>query len=96
MFDPKSPAEIAEAVGARVRALRLQRNVTQADLARRAGISRPTLGALEQRGKASLETLVRVLYACGREHELDGLAQPDPPATLDEAFGGKPRERARP
>lgn len=80
MFDIPTHAGYLRALGQRLRALRLQRNETQADLARRAGISRPTLSALEQRGQGSLDTLARILYALGREAELDELLLPDPPS----------------
>ena len=95
MFVTKNPTEIARSLGVRVRTLRLQRNVTQSQLARDAGISRPTLGALETRGRASLETLARVMYALGRETELDALLAPDPPSTLDEVTSVSARQRAR-
>ncbi len=97
MFNIKSPPEYAAELGARLRALRLQRNITQARLAEQAGISRPTLAALERRGSASLRTLAHLMYALGREAELETLLAPDPPSTLTEATGAdRPRQRARP
>ena len=95
MFSSTSPSDYVSRLGARLRTLRLQRNITQARLSERAGISRPTLRALESSGKGSLETLARVLYALGREQELDALLHPDPPSTLDEAESPTPRQRAR-
>jgi transcriptional regulator with XRE-family HTH domain len=84
-------------LGARLRALRLQRNLTQADLASRAGISRPTLAALEREGAGSLETLASVLYALGREAELEAIGQPDPAMSLEDVVAPKRvRQRARP
>ena len=94
MFDVETPAEQCAALGQRVRALRLQRNITQARLARDAGVSRPTLSVLERSGSASLETLARVLYALGRESELGGLVAPDPVMSLD-ALDAPTRQRAR-
>lgn len=46
MFNPKLSADHAQELGARLKAL--QRNLKQAALARDAGISAPTLGALSQ------------------------------------------------
>jgi transcriptional regulator with XRE-family HTH domain len=94
MFSITTPAEHVTALGARVRALRLQRNETQAALAARAGVSTPTLAALEE-GRGTLLTLSRVLYALGRERELDALVPPDPPRNLDEVVSPRPRRRAR-
>lgn len=96
MFDTKTPPDLARDVGARLRDLRLQRNMTQIDLARRAGVSRPTIGSLERRGQGTIETLARVLYVLGRERELEALLAPDPPSTLEDLSRRKKRERARP
>ena len=95
MFDARDPTDYAVELGGRLRALRLQRNVTQAHVARHAGISRPTLSALESSGKATLVTLARVMYFFGREGELEELLRPDPPSTQDEAVAPKTRRRAR-
>lgn len=65
--------ERATEVGARLRALRLQRNLTLASLAERAGVSRRTLSTLKRTGRASLETVATVMCAVGREGELDRL-----------------------
>ena len=94
-FSTNTPSDYVSRLGARLRALRLQRDITQARLSERAGISRPTLRALESSGKGSLETFARVMYALGREQELDALSQPDPPSTLEEAESPAPRQRAR-
>jgi transcriptional regulator with XRE-family HTH domain len=96
MFYAKSPTEITKEIGERLRLLRLQRNIKQEDLAIRAGVSRPTLGALERCGRGSLDTLARVIYALGREGELAALLAPDPPSTLKEVTTPSQRERARP
>jgi transcriptional regulator with XRE-family HTH domain len=95
MLYAKSPADIKKEIGVRLRSLRLQRNITQKNLA--------TFAALE-RGRGSLETLCRVMYALGRERELEALLAPDPPSTLlildpdvlDECFSSGPRRVPRP
>jgi len=95
MFDTKSPDTVVAELAERLRSLRLQRNITQAHLARQAGVSRPTLSALESRGRGTVETLVRVMYSLGRERELDALLAPDPPSTLED-LDEPTRQRARP
>jgi DNA-binding XRE family transcriptional regulator len=95
MFSITTPSDHVTALGLRVRALRLQRNETQAALAARAGVSTPTLAALED-GRGTLLTLARVLYALGRERELDALVPADPPARLDDVVAPRTRRRARP
>lgn len=86
----------AARLGVRLRELRLQRNITQAALARLAGVSRPTLAAFERGGRGSVETLAAVMYALGREAELAALLAPDPPSTLAEVTVPRRRQRARP
>ncbi len=98
MFDPNdgiASTARAKQLGARLRELRLQRNITQAELARATGVSRPTLAALERDGRGTVETLASTLYALGRESELDSLLMPDPPSTLLEVVRPLVRRRAR-
>ena len=101
MFSVKSPPDYAREVGHRLKALRLQRNLRQGDVARDAGVSAPTLSALENHGRGTLEALARVMYVLGREREFDALLLPDPPSTLEElsspssATPGQGRQRAR-
>lgn len=94
MFDVTADA-IAAGIGARLRALRLQRNITQAELSADAGVTRPTLSRLERTGVGSIDTLSRVMFALGREGELSALLAPDPPSTLDDLAARAPqRQRA--
>ena len=52
-----------QALGARLAAVRLKRNLTQTALAREAGVSRATIERLERGAGADLKLLVRVLRA---------------------------------
>jgi transcriptional regulator with XRE-family HTH domain len=65
-------------LGARIRAARLRRRMTQATLAARVDVSLPTIRKLEK-GDAttSLATLARALQALGLEKDLDLLAADD-------------------
>jgi transcriptional regulator with XRE-family HTH domain len=88
--------ELIRAVASRVRALRVSRNISQQDTAKKAGVSLRTLRRLENQGLSTLETLVRVLRA---------LEVPDPLAALLPApqlspmallhAGAHPPQRAR-
>ena len=51
-------------IGTRLRAYRLAQLVTQADLARRAGVSTGTVQNVEA-GRTSLDSLIRVAFALG-------------------------------
>ena len=52
-------------LGERLRTLRRRRRLSQEDLARCVGVTRPTLGVLEREGKGRLSTLQRVLTVLG-------------------------------
>lgn len=86
-----------EGLGQRLARERLRRNLSQADLAREAGVSRATVGRLENGESTQLLNLVRVLRALGLAEQLDSLA-PEPrvrPLELAERAGQR-RRRASP
>jgi transcriptional regulator with XRE-family HTH domain len=58
-----TPEEIQIALGARLRRLRLNRNIDQLTTAEKAGISEKALRNLEAGRGSTIETLVRVLKA---------------------------------
>jgi transcriptional regulator with XRE-family HTH domain len=68
----------AEALGARLRAARLRRRMSEAEMAERAFISRPTLRKLET-GDLTVGTaiLARVLEVLALEGDLDRIAADD-------------------
>ena len=91
-----SDAAILEALGSRLAAARLKRNLTQTALGREAGVSRATVERLERGAGADLKLLVRVLRAL---QLLEGFLasiptdEPSPMALL--RAQGKKRQRAR-
>ncbi|MBS0373880.1 MAG: helix-turn-helix transcriptional regulator [Proteobacteria bacterium] len=94
MITYATQAEQAAALGERLRALRLERNLHQDALAARAGVALNAVKNLES-GRGTIRTLVAVLRALGRDTWLDALA-PLPtinPLALPKA--GRPRQRAR-
>jgi transcriptional regulator with XRE-family HTH domain len=85
-----------EALGSRLAAVRLKRNLTQTALAREAGVSRATIERVERGVGADLKLLVRVLRALELlEGFLAGIPadEPSPMALL--RARGKKRQRAR-
>ncbi len=95
MFSTKDATLYAREIGQRLKDLRLQRNLRQRDVARDAGLSAPTLRALENHGRGTVEALARVMYVLGRERELEQLLAPDAPSSLEELAPTPPRKRAR-
>ena len=92
-----SDQEVLEEVGRRLQRTRLQKNVTQAQLAERAGVSVRTVSAAEAGEDIRLSTLIKLMRAFGRLENLDSLL-PEPrvsPLELVERKG-RERQRARP
>lgn len=97
----QTAAEMEVSLGERLKTLRLHRNLEQATLAQRAGISVRTLRNLESGAGSSLRTLILVVRALGRESWLQTIA-PVPtinPLMLTRAAfprqrAGKPRPKA--
>ena len=88
--------EILREIGVRLQGLRLQQNVTQAEIAERAGVGHATVRRAEAGENISLETVVKILRALGRVEALDGFL-PEPlisPIRLAEQREQK-RQRAR-
>lgn len=62
-----------QALSARVKQRRKERGLTQAQLARKAGMSLASYKRFEQTGLISLESLVKISIALGSESDFDGL-----------------------
>ena len=66
----KSPEELLQEIGEKVKERRLHEGLTQATLADKAGVSRRSLIELEAGRGSQLETFVRVLKAMGLDDNL--------------------------
>lgn len=93
-FTVATSQQIERALGRRLEALRLSRNLTQADLAAAAGVSQSTIKRLERGDTISLETFIRVLIALRLQGHLATLL-PDPGIRPVERVSGLKRERRR-
>jgi transcriptional regulator with XRE-family HTH domain len=97
MTDSSEPGDEAlqEPLGSRLRGLRLNRNESQEELARRAGVGKATLQRLEEGRSGTIVTLLRVLRALDLDN-LDALVPAVEKSPLAEARGERQtRARAR-
>jgi transcriptional regulator with XRE-family HTH domain len=69
-WNAMSDQALAEFIGQFIRSKRMEQNITQAQLAKDAGISRSTLVLLEKGETASLGTLLQVLRMLNQLHVL--------------------------
>lgn len=89
-----TPVEMEAALGEKLKALRLSRNLDQKTLAERAGLSVRALRSLESGQGSTLKTLVSILRALGRQDWLNTIA---PVATINPLTltrEAQPRQRA--
>ena len=84
--------EWLDRIGAALRQLRLARNLSQTELASRAGIGRSAVQNLEA-GRGTLTTLVRIVRALDREEWLASLA--DTPTVNPLHLPSRSRKRQR-
>ncbi len=82
-------------LGSRIATSRLNRNLTQDDLAKEAGISKRTLQRVEQGESTHVTNLIRILRALGLLENLEGLI-PEPAISPVQQMKmrGKQRRRA--
>lgn len=86
--------EMEAMLGERLKTLRVHRNLDQATLSSRAGISVRALRNLETGNGSSLRTLIVVLRALGREQWLETIAPVPTINPLMLTREAKPRQRA--
>ncbi|MDH0756161.1 helix-turn-helix domain-containing protein [Pseudomonas juntendi] len=70
------PVEVVRRLCERLRSERLSQQLTQAEVAGRAGVAISTVSSLEAGRNVSFENLVRIAMVLGRASELEGLFQP--------------------
>jgi transcriptional regulator with XRE-family HTH domain len=85
-----SKKEISRELAERCRNLRLEQNLSQKELADRAGIALQTYRRFEQAGSISLERFIGVVQSLNRIPELEGLLLPSPIEDLDQIEKPKP------
>jgi len=87
-----------ETIAQRVKAIRLEHNWTQAEVAKRSGVTLGSLRRFEQTGEISLGNLYRISAALLRLNDWNHLFQPKPIRTIEEIErlnNSRPRKRAR-
>ena len=72
----KQPAQVAQELAQRLAVLRKQEGFSQAELARRSGVSLGSLRRFEQSGKISLESLLLLSQMLGRLDEFERVLLP--------------------
>ena len=72
-LEQKTPSEITQAVAARVRARRKELRLTQAEFAKRAGMSYGSYRRFEATGCIAFDSLAKIAIVLSREDDFDAL-----------------------
>ena len=94
-FISNSPNEVATQLAARVKARRLELNLTQEGLATRAGIKFATYRRFEQTGEISLRGLIQIAFALNTLSEFDNLFAQKQYQSLDDVLNEQKANRKR-
>jgi len=96
ILDDSADAAALIELGQRLTRARLDRNLTQADLAREAGVAKRTVERLEAGESTQLANLLRMLRALDLLGRLDALVPESLPSPVEQLrLEGRKRERAR-
>ncbi len=86
---------ILKEIGERISTIRLNQNLTQADLAEEAGVSKRTVERLEAGESVQITSLIRLLRSLGLQQRLEILfPEPVPSPIAQLKLQGKKRRRA--
>ena len=80
----RTPEETERTLADRIREERLRLGWKQSTLARRSGVSVPTIRRFERTGRTSLRSLLRLCHALGRLDEFADLLAPPPASSIAE------------
>lgn len=94
-FDVLNPGEVAMRIAARVKARRLELDLTQEGLALRAGIKFATYRRFEQTGEISLKGLLQIGFALNALSEFDALFAQRQYQSLDDVLNEQSVTRKR-
>ena len=75
-FKFSSAEEIALVLAQRLKSLRVQKEIAQADMAQRMDVSRSTLNTLENTCKGSVTSWIKLVQFLGQEAQLQALFKP--------------------
>lgn len=72
-FTFASPSELGKEMARRIKMQRMRLDISQPELALRAGVALGTVSGFEKTGKATLETVLRLIVSLGLTKELEPL-----------------------
>ena len=89
-FTFATPTELCVEIAQRLKAQRMRLELSQPELAQRAGVALGTVSGFEKTGKATLETSLRLVVALGLTKELESLFLQKPTSIKELEEASKP------
>ena len=94
-LEVETPQEVMKEIAGNVKLRRLEKNITQEGLAKRAGIKLPTYRRFEQNGEISLLGLIRIGWALGMTDDFKSLFVRKQYDSFEEAISKETKVRKR-
>lgn len=94
-FNLSTPNDVAQQIAARVKARRLELNLTQEGMATRAGLKFATYRRFEQTGEISLRGLLQIAFALNALVDFDGVFTQKQFQSIDEVLNEHKVNRKR-
>lgn len=91
-FDPK---KVAHEMAHRIMELRLEQNITQAELSKKSGVSLGSIKRFERTNEISLKHLLQIALVLGALDQFASLFKNSNTKSFDELVSNKKRKRAR-
>lgn len=85
----RTPKEIQLNIAQRIRKLRKSRKMTLEQFAKASGVSLGSIKRFERTGQISLQSLVKIAFALGREEELEQLFENVEIHSIEEIIHGE-------
>ena len=92
---PPTPNEVGDEIAAKVKARRLELNLTQEGMAIRSGLKFSTYRRFEQTGEISLRGLLQIAYALNAIKDFDGLFATKQYQSLEDVLNESTNKRKR-
>lgn len=87
--------EILSLLSAKAKSLRLQKNLRQSDLAKKSGLSLPTISTFEKTGLISFANLIKITRALGAIETLSALFPALPVMDIEQMIASENTQRKR-
>ena len=95
-FTFATSSELCKEIARRVKAQRMRLELSQPELAQRAGVALGTVSGFEKTGKATLDTWLRLIMALGLTKELEPLFLQQPTSIKELEAAGRPARQRVP